>query len=167
MSVAAFAAELAPVLGNEQALAMVHASVLHLGHRGDILFADQQRAILGWLGEKPGVVGAAARHLLRKFDGSLPSRSPPPGVAKVQGSKHPRSVVTRTELTAAFERSVSTEKAREIIDKACRAHGVVEETMSVEMATSVLEDLAITPGIIGVVARFAKARLALRFPADG
>lgn len=164
VSLASFAAELAPVLGNEQALAMVQAAVRHLGHRSDMLVLDQQRAVLVWLGEQPGVVGAAARHLLRRFDGGN-SRPPRPSQASVS-SHRPGPVVTRAELTTAFERTVSTERAREMIDKACRARGVVEETMSLEAATRILEDLAGNPGIVGVVARFAKARLALRFPAE-
>ena len=169
LTVSAFAAQLAPVLGNEQALAMVQTAVQHIGHRGDMLVAAQQRAVLAWLGEQPGVIGAAARHLLRQFDtranaaATAPVRSVPPMAAPAALG----TSVSRADLTAAFERAVGTERAREIIDKACHARGVAGERIPTEDAATVLEDLARVPGMVGVLARFAKARFALRASEPG
>jgi hypothetical protein len=58
--------------------------------------------------------------------------------------------------------AIGVEKARETIESAAARLGVEAGTLSAEEALAVLDLLAKADGIIGVVARFAKARFLLR-----
>lgn len=158
LSIEQFAGKLAPVLGNEHALLRVREAMKRLSYRGDRLSRDEQRGILNWLGEQQGVVAAAARHLLRQFDRELSVASPKPGSVP---APFPARLV-RDELVEALSRALGNEKARQLVDGACRERGIVPEQLTKSSALETLEILSNTPGLVGVTARFAKARLAFK-----
>jgi hypothetical protein len=87
---------------------------------------------------------------------SDPPNSPPSRAA----STGPLSV---EELFAFFIPSVGEEKAREAVGTALtRLHFAHKNTLDRAEALAVLDEIATTSGIIGVAARFAKARILLR-----
>ena len=59
--------------------------------------------------------------------------------------------------------TIGQEKAAESIAFATRLKGISEDRLTQEQALSVFEVLANIDGIVGVTARFARARLMLRF----
>lgn len=67
---------------------------------------------------------------------------------------------TRKDLAAILARSIGEEAALEHIDRVARTLGLGVGLSSAE-ALRVLEQLAVEPGLIGVAARFAKARVHL------
>lgn len=67
------------------------------------------------------------------------------------------------ELIAFFTPSVGEEKARESVGGALsRLHFAHKNTLDRVEALAVLDEIASTIGIVGVAARFAKARILLR-----
>jgi hypothetical protein len=67
------------------------------------------------------------------------------------------------ELFAFFTPSVGEEKAREAVGAAItRLHLAHKNTLDRVEALAVLDEIATAPGIVGVAARFAKARILLR-----
>ena len=66
------------------------------------------------------------------------------------------------ELVAFFTSSAGEEKAREVVQAALVAlHFAHKNTLERTEALAVLDHLAADPGIVGVAARFAKARIIL------
>src|SRR5690349_15251167 len=114
MSADAIARKLAPVLGDERALAAVYEAVHEVGYVGKVFNRWEQAAILEWLAEQPGLVGTAARRAQHAmgFGGAPAVRAPasprtsqrristpPPGPHMVEGS----------ELMAMFARALGDE----------------------------------------------------------
>ena len=83
---------------------------------------------------------------------SVPSEPPPrPGAATV-------------DLVALLAPALGADKAREVVLAAARSFRFAPMALSQAQALTVLEQLAATPGIVGVVCRFAKARVLLSGP---
>jgi hypothetical protein len=60
---------------------------------------------------------------------------------------------------------MGAEKAQEIVLAAVRRLGFTTERLEKGQALALLDHLAVEPGIVGLCARFGKARLILRFAA--
>lgn len=160
LSIEQFAEKLAPVLGNEQASMRVREAIKQLAYRGERLSPDEQRGVLRWLGQQPGVVAAAARHLLRQFDRAA---SPQPVKAPSAARLPSQPKLLRDELVEALSRALGTAKASQVVDQACRERGILPQQLTRKGALDLLEGLSAAPGIVGVTARFAKARLTFKF----
>ncbi len=82
---------------------------------------------------------------------------PPPSRAAATGP------LRIEELVAFFKPSVGEEKSREAVDTAIgRLHFVHKTQLDRVESLAVLDEIAAAPGIVGVAARFAKARILLR-----
>jgi len=57
---------------------------------------------------------------------------------------------------------IEQERYQRLIDGACRERGILPEQLTMGMALETLEALSLTPGLVGVTARFAKGRLAFK-----
>ena len=68
-----------------------------------------------------------------------------------------------TDIIAALSSSLGEEKARAAVEEACRGLGVDQVTMTRDEALDVLENIAQTPGVVGVCARFCRSRFILRW----
>ncbi len=85
------------------------------------------------------------------------SADPPPPRATASG---PLGI---HELVAFFTSSVGDEKAREAVGAALsRLHLAHKNDLDRAESLRVLDEIAAAPGIVGVAARFAKARILLR-----
>jgi hypothetical protein len=71
-------------------------------------------------------------------------------------------VLEQRELVEMFAGATGHERAKELIERAAAAQGATGAVMPRSVAIKVLEGLASEPGVVGVVARFAKARIALK-----
>jgi hypothetical protein len=85
------------------------------------------------------------------------SPHPPPSRAAATGP------LRIEELVAFFTPSVGEEKARESVGTALsRLHFTDKTQLDRAESLAVLDEIAAAPGIVGVAARFAKARILLR-----
>lgn len=72
--------------------------------------------------------------------------------------------VSRADLARLLAQSLGHEKATDAIHRAAHALGIRREidVLDKSQALAVLEQVAQTPGLVGITARFAKSRLHLR-----
>lgn len=162
---------LAAVVGEERAAELVTESLAALGVTGwSDAIADR---VIDKLAATPGLVGAAARRLraptsARATAPSLerpvfatsatsPHRDPAPH-APTPPEGLTSGSPTFVKLTAMLGASLGEAKARALVEEAARRRGITRESLGHEDAFLILEDLAREPGLVGTVARFAKAR---------
>lgn len=181
----ALALLLAPTLGQEKSEEVVRTACARLGFgEPEELRVDQAVAVIDLLGQSEGIVGVVARFV--KVRGELedlvdtpPPSSPPtapslpPGPA-VLGTMtpgggvafaRPRAADVKTgDLLAFFAPALGDEKSRETIAIYAARVGATGPDFSYAQALQMLELMAQAEGILGVVARFAKARFILTFP---
>ena len=154
LSVDDLVAMMASSVGEEKAREAVTAAVRTLG-------TAQIETVLDALALEPGVIGVAARFVRARAEG--PGAGPPSPRA-AQGSQQPRtSTIDADQIAGLFAPSLGEEKSREIVREALRQNGAPLVGIDQARALEVLEGLASERGIVGVTARFAKARLILLF----
>jgi hypothetical protein len=69
----------------------------------------------------------------------------------------------RVELVKILGASLGQEKAADAIHHACVRLALKGDAFTMDETMRILETLATTPGLVGTVARFAKARVILKF----
>ena len=174
------AALLTSTLGEEKSDEVVRAAMDQLDLPPD--HALEQRhvdAILDLLSRAQGIVGLAARFAKQRARFSaltLPPPAPstpepvtpraphaaPPSAPSAPADEGKRRVDPRV-LIDLFVSTLGEEKSAETVRAAMRHQGFDEAELTRDQALSVLEALATVPGIVGVTARFAKARVILKF----
>lgn len=70
--------------------------------------------------------------------------------------------VSRGDLAKLLAQALGNEKASDAVNKAAQKLGLRRDVLDKDQALSVLEQIAQTPGLVGITARFAKSRLHLR-----
>lgn len=159
------AALLAGALGWEKSLSVVDEAVRELKLDRESLSEADVSNVLSTLVEKPGLLGATAR-LLTTRRVSRPSAALPAIRSAVTTPRPVINSVTRGELVGLLSPTLGAHKAEEVLSGVCASLGLESESFSAETALLVFERLAAEEGLIGVTARFAKARLALLFPSS-
>jgi hypothetical protein len=128
--------------------------------------------LLDALSSEPGLVGAAARVVRMRRRTSSPLRvddtkdvGPPSSAPSYPESTRPReATIDPEQLVMLFAESLGNDKSRETIFAALKRDNLPNTALDQRTALELLERLAHEPGIVGVTARFAKARLILLFP---
>lgn len=132
-----------------------------LGCNESLLDPAQVQAVYDLLSRSPGIVGLAARYAMQKRHLSQDN------LAAVSSRPEPRppagTVLPFGEICAIFSPCVGNDKAAEIVRVAIRKLHLSEDALGKTEVLALLEDLASAPGLVGVTARFAKARVILRF----
>lgn len=153
-------------VGEERATEAVSGAARVLGLGTTHLSPLQVQAIYEFLAKASGLVGITARATLRK--GDPPSMDAPGSSERL--ATLPDDVRTATgtrlayaEIYALFSPCVGDEKAGELVRAAIVELCLSPRTLGKEEVLELLEHLASEPGIVGVTARFAKARIILRF----
>jgi hypothetical protein len=146
------AESLAQVLGEAQAREVLRTAAVKLAIDAQGAGPEAEERVIDWLCEQAGLIGTAARHARRRKRSSV---EPPTGSHSVSRS------LTRQELIDELARALGNDKATELVHDACYIQGFAGPTLSAAQAATLLEALAEAGGVIGVTARFAKARLAL------
>ncbi|HVY49259.1 MAG TPA: hypothetical protein VHB21_25385 [Minicystis sp.] len=179
------AALLASTLGWEKSEELVMTVAKSLGLDPRRLSREDAVRVLEALSRQQGLVGVTARFAITRVDtlhGRHPRPDPPPapphdatpasGIQRTPGapSEPPTSNVAPrrlplSELVALIASTIGEEKAQESIAFALRLKGITDDRLTQEQALAVFEVLASHEGIVGVTARFAKARLVLRYKA--
>jgi hypothetical protein len=161
IALAEVSAWLARVVGDEKATGAVRATALALGF-GETNFSEEQAdQILRALAESSDVLGLAAKRAMarRRADAN------PPSVPAASGARakpaEADEEVHANRIIELLTPALGLEKARELVlSELKRAR--LEETMARRQAEGVFDALAMLPGIVGITARFAKARFLLR-----
>ena len=156
---------LSPTAGQERARELVRSAIELLGVTSNPLSLPDAIRVLELLGRTPGVVGsvtrfARARLTLRAATASFTSAPPPSTRQPFPAPKD--ALLRRAELTALLAPSLGDEKSGEVIATTIRKLGYREEDLTLAQALAVLETLTYAGGLVGVAARFAKARLHMR-----
>ena len=73
------------------------------------------------------------------------------------------TVLSRARLATLLSASVGQEKAAEVVLAAQRSLGYAGDALTQEQTLAILDVLARSGGLVGTVARFAKARVILLF----
>lgn len=140
-------------MGEERARELVAEAMRTLRIHQHELTAYEARALLEHISHEGGVVGASARIAIAR----LPTMS----------TDAPRASRERkmriTDLAGLLAPSIGQERARELVESTCRKHAIVAEEITRAEMEMILDDLALTPGVVGAVSRFAKARALLHF----
>jgi len=166
---------LASSLGWEKSAEVVNAAVVRLGYPPVLITSTQAFALLAELAKSPGMVGVTARFARSRMESarsssssggraiSAPrSSSEATPVSSVQ--KVPR-VLQVTEIVGLLASTVGQERAEEAVNDVVGRLKLPEQALSRTETLALLDDLAAKPGLLGMTARFAKARALLLFSA--
>jgi hypothetical protein len=173
---------LAPTLGWEKSAEVVGAALARLGLPQGVIAPAEAFSVLDALAQTPGMVGIAARFARTRVDvprvsttrpridrSALPVPDPatPPSSRDVPSSRvnGTQKTLAAHEIAALFAGAMGKEKGEEVVLGAARRLGLPVTELDKAQALLLLDDLAAEPGIVGLCARFAKARLILRFAA--
>ena len=164
---------LASALGQHKSAELVMATASALGLTRATLSADDVRAIFDKLASTEGLVGVVARFAVSRGDvdkllaraeraaglGSLVSAVPAAGPLR---SAAPAPGAAGFDVVHLLSPALGVEKAREAVEHAAARRGIdAREALSYDSALTLLDELTKIEGIVGVVARFAKARFLL------
>jgi hypothetical protein len=162
---------LASALGQDKSDEVVMSAARSLGITRTAFTGEDVRAIFDTLVKADGLVGVVARFAVsRREVDRLVSQA-----LRAEGSQHvgsastaPSSAVRHAtvDVVPLIAPALGVEKAREAVEAAAARRGVDMATgLSHEGALVVLDEMTKVDGIVGVVARFAKARFLLE-PGD-
>jgi hypothetical protein len=158
----AIVALLSPTLGLERSRELVRGALDDLKIPREDLSFDEATRVLDHLGQAAGVVGSVARFAKvrltlrdanRLGSDTLGQDRPPDSSAPVSGAVNP------SVLTALLAPTVGHERSAEVVLETIHRMGYPTDRLTLQQGLDVLEHLAHLEGLVGVAARFAKARL--------
>lgn len=178
---------LAPSLGEEKSVEVVNGALAKLGFDDAVLEPAQVDAVLELLAAEPGLVGVAAR--VAKQRSRVFSDDPATGATGESSSTTRRSIRPRAvdariyessttlrapsvppigparvrlkDLVRMLAPSIGEARGEEVVRETATKLGLEGLDMSHDQALELLEVLAKEAGVVGVTARFAKARMLL------
>jgi len=166
---------LASALGQDKSDEIVTSTARSLGIVRPGFTGDDVRLLFERLVTAEGLVGVVARFAVSRGDVdklvAKAATGAPPQVGRPQfrvGASTPPPAggapqrPERVEILHLIAPALGAEKARDAIEQAAARRGVdVSTGLSYDGALAVLDEMAKVEGIVGVVARFAKARFLL------
>lgn len=155
---------LAAALGQEKSEEVVLGTARLLGFSPPYFSANEVRALFETMSKAEGLIGVVARFAVSRGDVDALVEK-----AQVQSSRNPlvgapSSADLRlaaVDLLPLLAPALGTEKARDAVTTSAQRQRFNPQSLTRDQALAVLDDLAHTEGIVGVVARFAKARFLL------
>lgn len=155
---------LASALGQEKSEEVVAATSRTLGFGGPSYSATEIRSLFDAVSKADGLIGVVARFAVSRGDvdalveKALSASTRNPRTRETtSGSVH----IAAIDLLPLLAPALGTEKARDAVTTGAQRLRFDPQSLSREQALAVLDDLAHSDGIVGVVARFAKARFLL------
>jgi hypothetical protein len=131
-----------------------------LGLQGNKLDIALTEGLLGHLSTEQGFVGLTARLVSARFTASRAAKGAAP-IAPTPANRAGRK--PRSELVALLAHALGEEKSEEVIVASARKLAIDDTAFNRQEALSILEELSTERGVVGVTAKFAKARAILRF----
>jgi hypothetical protein len=183
---------LAATLGWEKSVQLVVEAARTMRFREEALQYEECIAILAMLGREDGIVGVAARFARTRADAPASNvtalhsaarandaptaiaaglRAPPPEApregATAGSGTGPRSgpVLSARVLAELLAHTLGLEKAEEALITSARRLSLPHDKLDRDQASRVFEDLSQKDGLVGIAARFAKARMLLKYNA--
>jgi hypothetical protein len=160
-SLSELVALLAPTIGQDKSRDAVVAAARHLGLEGDALAREEALSILDHLATSAGILGVAAR-FVRERSASRPARvvcEPPPAGDPAPAGVPSAGGAAAAKLKAQLAPALGQEKSEQLVADAMKQLGIDGHELTAAEASAILDLLAGTPGLVGVTARFARARL--------
>jgi hypothetical protein len=163
---------LAPALGQDKSDEVVASAAREAGITRTSYLSDDIRVIFERLVKAEGLVGVVGRFAVSRGDVErLVARVPrqpavqvgrPDYGAAAQSAPQSLPPSVAIDIMHLIVPALGTEKARQAIEQAAARRGVdIATGLSYNGALAVLDEMANVEGIVGVVARFAKARFLL------
>lgn len=155
---------LAAALGQEKSEEVILSTARSLGFEPPWFSANEVRALFATLSQVEGLIGVVARFAVSRGDVEALVESALTESARNPTAHAPSSAkqrVAAVDLLPLLAPTLGTEKARDAVTASTLRQGFDPASLTHEQALAVLDDLARSEGIVGVVARFAKARFLL------
>ena len=155
---------LAAALGQEKSEEVVVSTARSLGLSPPNFSAAEVRALFAALSKVEGLIGVVARFAVSRGDvDTLVERALTESSCSA-APHEPSSAgigITAVDLLPLLAPALGTEKARDVVTATAQRMRFDPQNLTREQALAVLDVLAESEGIVGVVARFAKARFLL------
>jgi hypothetical protein len=155
---------LAAALGDEKSEEVVVSTARSLGLTPPNFSAVEVRTLFAALSKADGLIGVVARFAVSRGDvDTLVERALSESSRNLRSSDPSSSKLrlAAVDLLPLLAPALGTEKARDAVTTSAHRLQLDPQNLSREQALAVLDVLAATDGIVGVVARFAKARFLL------
>jgi hypothetical protein len=163
---------LSSALGQDKSIEVVATAARELGiSQLGALDGEEVRAIFNRLVIAEGLVGVVARFAVSRGDvDKLIARAPvserhpraPSRLAHAASGEGEGAAKPSVDIVHLIAPALGAEKAREAIETAATRRGIsLAKGLSQDDALTVLDEMTKVEGIVGVVARFAKARFLL------
>jgi hypothetical protein len=165
---------LAPTLGQERSREAILGAAEELGLAGETFAWEEALSVLDRLARGTGILALAARfardrlanHVEAPLSSSAsPRRSYPPGGRRAPSTRpigmapEPGRRIAVSRLKAQLAPALGQEKSDQLVAEAMLSLRLAGEDLALDQALAVLDRLGATPGLVGVTARFARARL--------
>lgn len=155
---------LAAALGQEKSDEVVVSTARSLGFGPLHYSAQEVRTLFEALSKAEGLIGVVARFAVSRGDVETLFEK-----AMTESSRHAaahdhssaKTRITAVDLLPLLAPALGTEKARDAVTTTAQRLRFDPQSLTREQALTVLDELAQSEGIVGVVARFAKARFLL------
>jgi hypothetical protein len=163
---------LAPALGREKSHELIGSRAEFLGYVKDRLNVAQALQIIASLASEPGIVGVSARFATTRLTTQEKARPTQASLSVPQPEPAPAlqptivdaasTFITSKEIAVLLAASLGTEKSVEVVNATMARLSIAPGAIGMSQAQAILNLISKSPGIVGVAARFAKARLFLR-----
>jgi hypothetical protein len=165
VAVRSVVAQLAPTLGWERSVEAVAATIRRLCLDEDTLTPRDVTAILEDLALEEGLVGVTARFALSKSVSrpQMPAMTIPPPSDSAPASSVLVTTIGLHEVASQLAPMLGADKTETALQASMRRLGLVKARLDREQATRLLDDLGHQDGVVGMTARFARARVLARF----
>jgi hypothetical protein len=162
---------LEPTLGWDKSAEVVETTARELGLPANNLTLSQVLRIFEALGPRPDLVGVAARFARTRLEGDTGRLTNVPRAPEVSKDAPPPSPpapespgrwIPVTELVDLLAPSLGVEKSASLVAATGADLGLAVNKLDMHGALAILSRLAKSEGLVGVVAKFAKAQLILK-----
>lgn len=149
---------LTPMLASDDAEEAVRNAAARLGSRSTTFTETDAERILEELAQAADIVGLAAKRAQAKR--AARARQAVPGDPAPE-SRVAGATIDAEQIVTLLAAALGTDKAQKLVSAELQRAGLGDRLTQAD-AMRVLETLAAVPGLVGVTARFAKARFVLR-----
>jgi hypothetical protein len=151
---------LSPTLGEERSREVVRGALVTLDLSETTLSTDDAVRVLELLGQSAGIIGSVARFAKVRLELSEEQTEAPISAGSTPSGRGSHAFTTSAaELAALLAPNVGQEKSEEIVKETLRRKSLPPDQLLLHEGLEVLEHVAAAKGVLGVAARFAKARL--------
>jgi hypothetical protein len=161
VSIADLATLLSSALGEEKSQEVVTSTARSLGYASGFYTPAEVRKIFDVLSHAEGLIGVVARFAHSRGDVDRVVRRNPAGARRPSVQMETVRAATSVDLLPLLAPALGIDKARDATTGAAARLKLDPHALTRDHALLILDELTKNEGIVGVVARFAKARFLL------